>query len=300
MKTASMVIAIAEKEVGYLEKASNKELDSRTGNAGSANYTKYADYIDKNCPSFYNGKKNGYAWCDVFVDWCFIKAFGEAAAKELLCQPEKSAGAGCEFSAGYYKAKKRLYKTPKVGDQIFFIGSSGIYHTGIVYKVDSKYVYTIEGNTSGASGVIPNGGGVCKKSYAKGSSFIYGYGRPKYDSDSDSTSNNKKSVEELAKEVMAGKWSTGLERKEKLTVAGYDYDKVQDRVNELMNTHIEQKSYNVQVIAKSGLNVRKGAGITYSRVTALTYGTKVTVTEEKNGWGKISSGWICLEYTKRL
>ena len=35
------VIFIAENEVGYLEKASNNKLDSKTKNAGNANYTKY-------------------------------------------------------------------------------------------------------------------------------------------------------------------------------------------------------------------------------------------------------------------
>jgi hypothetical protein len=81
-----------------------------------------------------------------------------------------------------YKNKKAWYTSnPKVGDQIFFKNSSGICHTGLVYAVDSQKVYTVEGNTSGASGVVANGGGVCKKSYSITSSKIAGYGRPKYD-----------------------------------------------------------------------------------------------------------------------
>lgn len=44
----------------------------------------------------------------------------------------------------------------------------------------------------------------------------------------------KKTVDELAKEVLDGKWGTGDERKKKLTAAGYDYDAVQARVNELL------------------------------------------------------------------
>ena len=69
--SAKRLIEIAEAEEGYLEKASNASLDSDTANAGSANYTKYARDLDA-IPNFYNGKKNGYAWCDVFVDWCFV------------------------------------------------------------------------------------------------------------------------------------------------------------------------------------------------------------------------------------
>lgn len=42
----------------------------------------------------------------------------------------------------------------------------------------------------------------------------------------------KYSIDELARQVMAGKWGKGAERKKRLTEAGYDYDAVQSRVNE--------------------------------------------------------------------
>lgn len=181
MSSAAEVIKIANAEIGYLEKKSNSNLDSKTGNAGSGNYTKYARDLD-NIPGFYNGKKNGFAWCDIFVDWCFVKAFGVEEAKSLLGQPDRSAGAGCTYSAQYYKKLGRFHKSkPQVGDQIFF-GSSidNCTHTGLVYKVDNSKVYTIEGNTSGASGVIANGGGVHSKSYNLSYNKIVGYGRPNY------------------------------------------------------------------------------------------------------------------------
>ena len=44
----------------------------------------------------------------------------------------------------------------------------------------------------------------------------------------------KKSVDEVAREVIQGKWSNGAERKKRLTDAGYDYNEVQKRVNALM------------------------------------------------------------------
>ena len=175
------LINIAKAEVGYLEKKSNKDLDSKTANAGRNNYTKYARDLD-NIPGFYNGKKNGYPWCDVFVDWCMVQAFGVDKAKELLLQPNQSLGAGCTYSANYYKNAKQYHKTPKVGDQIFFTNSKGsIIHTGLVYKFDSTYVYTIEGNTSSDEGVVENGGSVNDKKYKLSYSRIAGYGRPKYD-----------------------------------------------------------------------------------------------------------------------
>lgn len=183
MNYVSKLIQIALNEVGYTEKASNKNLDDKTTNAGSKNYTKYARDLDQTL-NFYNGKKNGYAWCDVFTDWCFVEAFGVEEAKKLLCQPEKSLGAGCGYSMNYYKNKGQFHtEKPQKGDQIFFYNKTktSIAHTGIVYDVDDTYVYTVEGNTSPSSGVVDNGGMVCKKSYALNYDRIAGYGRPNYD-----------------------------------------------------------------------------------------------------------------------
>lgn len=44
----------------------------------------------------------------------------------------------------------------------------------------------------------------------------------------------KKTVTELAKEVIAGKWGNGQDRKNRLNAAGYDYTAVQNKVNELL------------------------------------------------------------------
>ena len=162
------LISIVRGEVGYLEKKSNKDLDSKTGNAGSNNYTKYARDL---YPAL-----QGQPWCDMFVDWCFVQAFGKVKAQQLI---------GGGFSA-YTPASAQYYKNigqwrvdrPEPGDQIFFKNSVRICHTGIVTRVEGGKVYTIEGNTSGASGVIANGGGVREKSYALSDPGIAGYGRP--------------------------------------------------------------------------------------------------------------------------
>lgn len=178
--TASKVLAVAIAEIGYKEKTSNSQLDNKSANSGAANYTKYARDFDQKYPNWYNGKKNGYAWCDMFVDWCFLTAFGYAKALSLLCQPEKSCGAGCTFSAGYYKNKGQFHTSnPKPGDQIFFGTSiSNCSHTGIVEKVDGSKVYTIEGNTSNQ---------VARRIYSLNDKSIVGYGRPKYDAETSTT-----------------------------------------------------------------------------------------------------------------
>lgn len=175
------LLAVATAEIGYLEKKTNAQLDDKTANAGSNNWTKYARDLD--AIGFYIGKKNGYAWCDMFVDWCFVQAFGEALALALTFQPKPSYGAGCTSSANYYKNKGRFFKSdPKPGDQIFFTkdGGKSMNHTGLVVEVKGGRVYTIEGNTSSASGVVANGGCVRKKSYSLTYAKIAGYGRPDY------------------------------------------------------------------------------------------------------------------------
>lgn len=152
------VLDLAESEVGYHEQGTN--------------FTKYAAELDSYA-GFYNGPKDGYAWCDVFFDWLFVHSFGVDIGREMLCQPMMSAGAGCLYSAQYYKQAGRWFTSPQPGDQIFFSYSAGeISHTGIVERIAGGAVYTIEGNTSDM---------VAEKCYSLSSSFIVGYGRPRWE-----------------------------------------------------------------------------------------------------------------------
>ena len=99
---------------------------------------------------------------------------------KLLYQPEKSAGAGCKYSADYYRRNNAFFKQPKVGDQVFFgdYGNEG--HTGIVVAVNGNVITTIEGNTSGGYGVDANGDGVYLKQYNFATTYIPGFGRPNW------------------------------------------------------------------------------------------------------------------------
>ena len=180
---AARAIEIARAEVGYLEKATNAMLEDKSANPGLGNFTKYAR--DLCGAGYYNGSKNGCAWCDVFFDWVIWSLCNRDAVKAqgIICQTGPY-GAGCTSSAQYYKQAGRFFTAdPRPGDQIFFwdAGKTCAAHTGIVTTVDEGYVYTIEGNTSGVSGVEANGGGVFCKKYSRNYHRIYGYGRPKYD-----------------------------------------------------------------------------------------------------------------------
>lgn len=134
---------------------------------------KYAQLLD-GINGFYNGKKNGFDWCDCFCDAGFVTNFGAELGRKMIYQPLKSLGAGCPYSANYYIANKAWYKNPQKGDQIFFGKRGDEDHTGLVIDFDSKYVYTVEGNTGGGNGTVAS------RKYARTSSWISGYGRPNW------------------------------------------------------------------------------------------------------------------------
>lgn len=146
----SKVIQIAKNEVGYLEKKSNSQLDSKTANAGENNYTKYWRDIK---PDYQR-----QPWCAAFVSWCFMKAFGQDNAKKLL---KHWPYVYCPTMADLFT----LNANPKVGDIVIFYRNGEFAHTGLVTKVSGDRFWTVEGNTSGGSTIIANGGGVCEKSY---------------------------------------------------------------------------------------------------------------------------------------
>ena len=168
MSKAADVIRIALAEVGYIEKATNAYLDLATANAGTNNWTKYARDLWK--AGYYNGNKNGYDWCDVFVDWVFFKAFGKTEGQLLECQTG-DLGAACPYSAGYYKARGRYDRVPRMGDQVFFQKGGKLVHTGIVVEVTGTMLVVVEGNSSNM---------VKKNTYSRTSAYIAGYGHPRY------------------------------------------------------------------------------------------------------------------------
>lgn len=169
MGTAAQVISIALGEVGYQEKASNARLDDPTANVGSGNWTKYAR--DLAAAGYYNGDKNGFEWCDVFVDWCFYKAFGKTEG-QLMEYQSGPLGAAVPYSAGYYRAKGRYDTTPRLGDQVFFQENGALVHTGIATEVTPTTITTVEGN---------KGNRVSKQTYRRTDGYIAGYGHPDYD-----------------------------------------------------------------------------------------------------------------------
>lgn len=167
-KAKENLVIWLEAQVGYIGKKSNSQLDNKTANI-RGKFTKYARDLDN--LGYYNGRKNGYDYCNVFVNDAFVACFGFPTGQKMAYQPPKSMGAACKYSYNYYKQNGAAVTEPEVGDQIFFRYTTEIGHTGIVYKVSQTAVWTIEGNVNCE---------VVRRYYKKNNRCIAGYGRPNW------------------------------------------------------------------------------------------------------------------------
>lgn len=182
----------------------------------------------------YNGHKplaRGYkvkytdAWCATFVSAVAI-AQGATAIIPTEC--------GCQKMIELFKSLGCWVEDdsyiPSPGDVIFYdwddngSGENKGYpeHVGIIQKVSGSALYVIEGNYDNSVKVrrlVVNG------------KYIRGYGIPKYSKKIEVELTPAKSLVEIAKEVIDGKWGNGADRKSKLEAAGYNYKAVQEEVN---------------------------------------------------------------------
>lgn len=103
-------------------------------------------------------------------------------------------------------------------------------HVGTVVEVnsDAGYFVVVEGNYSNS---------VKKRTMSINGKFIRGFIVPKYTDNvvTNTIQSGNKSIDVIAKEVIAGTWGSGEYRKQQLQKAGYDYAKVQAKVNEILN-----------------------------------------------------------------
>ena len=101
--------------------------------------------------------------------------------------------------------------------------------------------YASDGSVSGISGN-------CDMNYLYNEDII---------KESETDTSDKKTIDELAEEVIDGKWGNGDARKESLEKAGYDYDKVQNRVNEILS---KDNKKSITEIAQEVINGEWGNG----------------------------------------
>lgn len=167
-------------------------------------------------------------WCDITVSVIGIKS----GATDLIGRE-----CGVQRHIDIFKSKGIWIEdgkiTPKPADIVCFnwddttqANDGWADHIGIVESVSNGVITTIEGNY---------GRQVKRRTMPVGWGYIRGYARPKYGtSTSTDTSTSKKSVEEIAKEVINGTWGKGDDRKKKLAAAGYDFATVQAKVGEIL------------------------------------------------------------------
>lgn len=233
-----------------------------------------ADGTHKSIIDVYNAHKplaRGYAvkytdaWCATFVSAVAIKC-GVTDIIPTEC--------GCGQMITLFKNlgewNESDSRTPKPGDIIFYdwddtgTGDNTGWpdHVGIVESVSGGNITVIEGNKNNA---------VARRTIAVNGRYIRGYGVPKYEAEAaGNTTATTKSVTEVAKEVVAGKWGNGEDRKNRLVAAGYNYTEVQNQVNAILKGTTATKS--VTEVAKEVIAGKWGNGTDRkNRLTAAGY-----------------------------
>lgn len=251
---------------------------------------KEADGSHRQIIDIYNAHKplaRGYAvkytdaWCATFVSAMAIKC-----GLTDIIPTECGCGQMIRLFQKLGEWQENDAYTPQPGDVIFYdwqdsgvgdnTGASD--HVGIVESVSGSSMKVIEGNMSNAVG---------RRTLQVNGRYIRGYGLPKFKGGAASSGNTdskpasgtgKKTVAQLADEVLAGKWGNGADRKSRLTAAGYDYDAVQNAVNAKLSGQKAKKSNTEiakEVIAGkwgNGADRRKrleAAGYNYAAVQAI-------------------------------
>lgn len=203
---------------------------------------KESDGSHKEIVDIYNAHNplaRGYAvkytdsWCATFISALAIKlGYTDIIPTECGCQQmiELLKKIGCWVENDAY--------VPSSGDIVFYdwqdngAGDNNGWsdHVGIVETVSGNYAVIIEGNYND---------GVGRRTIQINGRYIRGYGVPKFDEEvvAETKPTERLSLDEIAKEVIAGKWKSGEERKKMLTEAGYDYDEVRIRVNQLLGVY---------------------------------------------------------------
>lgn len=164
-------------------------------------------------------------------------------------------------------------------------------HVGTVVKVEGSKIYVIEGNMTlrDKHGRVISESIVGERELSINGRYIRGFVVPKY---SAMATSEKKSVAVVAQEVIAGKWGTGSTRKKRLEAAGYDYDAVQKKVNEILKAKKKKKKkktiiYTVKkgdtlsaIAAKYGTTVKAiAAENKISNVNVIRVGQKLKITK---------------------
>ncbi len=191
---ASDLLAVALAESGYIGKKTNAQLDDPAANPGGK-FTKYARDLFN--AGYYNGDKNGFNYCCVFVDWCFYIAARRNKEDAFAVKPVNEYGASVRFIRGMFPEDRIFLTDCKPGDQVIFQDSKKVLqHTGLVASVSGNSFTTIEGN-------ITSKYCVGSRSFALDDTSIYCFIRPYYEPEILTVTTPASEYESLAKDAEA-------------------------------------------------------------------------------------------------
>jgi murein DD-endopeptidase MepM/ murein hydrolase activator NlpD len=163
-----------------------------------------------------SGEQKFHSGCDYGTN---VQKWGQYALEDGVVE-----SAGKDSSGGIFA----WVKYPRLGFRLLHYHLDSLcVRTGQVVNKDTLIGYT--GTTGYSTGIHLHLG---KK--AIGSSTYEDPHPYDYQEAVETTPTPSKTIEELAKEVIRGDWGNGAKRKKRLTDAGYDYNAVQTKVNEIL------------------------------------------------------------------
>lgn len=181
METLNGLIKRSLAEEGYIEKASNLQLDSKTANKGDKNYTKYARDIN----AYGLMGCQGQSWCATFQFWLELQEFGlENALKHWNMTKQTYVGYNCFSTYNMFKKAGKVGMIPKMGAVVIFNFSHAGRVVNIYSKNGQKWWDCLEGNTS-SNLSERNGGQVKLKTRPWNDSSVKGFCYIDYEEDID-------------------------------------------------------------------------------------------------------------------
>jgi GH25 family lysozyme M1 (1,4-beta-N-acetylmuramidase) len=143
--------------------------------------------------------------------------------------------------------------------------------------------YSSKGKVNGISGNVDMDYSYIDFPSAIKNGGFNGYGKS---AASTSTATAKKSVDEIASEVIAGKWGNGSDRKNRLTSSGYDYNAVQAKVNEKLGASSKKSTATYYTVQRGDTlsGIAKKYGTTVSAIQKLNSSLIKNVNLIQVGW----------------
>ena len=213
---------VVQAKVNELLATVTKELEAC---AAQADWMRNSTYAWESNPTVTKSKKKGT--CVTYVA-CVLQRIGLLPSGSYVWHDEgKVYGNNSKMTIIYpgNKTLSQLKSQLKAGDIII----DGDKHD----NGSGSHIFILTGQWSGNNPVIWDNHSAQDKG---GKSYTYTRNRsviaiirPKY-----SLIPATKTIDELVQEVLDGKWGSGQARKEALIAAGYDYDAVQNKINELL------------------------------------------------------------------